>query len=96
MNFATFKQSLRDDEPPPALAGALLALWYEAKGDWDRAHELAQNDDGTAGAWVHAYLHRKEGDPANARYWYGRAGQPFSKSTSEAEWESLVTHLLST
>ena len=61
---------------PPAGAGpALQAIWHEAHGDWARAHEVSQEDDGAAGSWVHAYLHRKEGDLANARYWYTRAGR---------------------
>jgi hypothetical protein len=72
----------------------LQALWCEARGDWDRAHQLAQQEGGIAGDWVHAYLHRKEGDQANARYWYARAQQPVFIGTLEAEWTELVTALL--
>lgn len=95
MNFESFKTSLLGDEPPPSLAPALRAMWYEAKGDWHQAHEIVQAENDGDGAWVHAYLHRKEGDASNANYWYRRAEQPFPKLTSEAEWESLVTSLLS-
>ena len=69
-------------------------LWQDAAGHWDTAHELAQSDEGPDGAWVHAYLHRKEGDIGNAGYWYRRAGQaPFTGSL-EAEWEEIAAVLL--
>ncbi|HZP59216.1 MAG TPA: hypothetical protein VFB27_02750 [Opitutaceae bacterium] len=77
MSFADFQRSLADlSGPPPGLTPALSALWYDAAGDWDRAHGCAQEDGSRAGAWVHAYLHRKEGDEGNAGYWYARAGRP--------------------
>lgn len=69
-------------------------MWYDARGDWHQAHDLAQGQNDDAGAWVHAYLHRKEGDAANAAYWYRRAQQPFSDLSTEAEWESLVAAFL--
>jgi hypothetical protein len=80
---------------PPAGAGKLLqALWYDAKGDWGRAHEIVQSVKGKAGARVHAYLHRKEGDIDNANYWHERAGTSMPKVTLEKEWEMLVAELL--
>ena len=72
----------------------LQALWHDARGDWSRAHELAQDIDDTNGAWVHAYLHRKEGDLANARYWYRRARKLEATDSLEDEWLRIVAALL--
>ena len=72
-----FHQSLTSAKPPAELTLAVAGLWWDAKGDWTRAHELAQQDEGRDGSWVHAYLHRKEGDQSNAVYWYRRAGNAF-------------------
>ena len=82
--------------PPPAAGPALAALWHDAHGDWARAHALSQEDEGASGSWVHAYLHRKEGDLANARYWYARAGRtpPATTVTLDAEREAIVRELL--
>src|SRR5262249_48855845 len=79
---------------PPAVDPLLQALWHDAKGDWDRAHAIAQEVDGERGAWVHAYLHRKEGDPGNAAYWYQRAKQRGATDALDAEWERIVSELL--
>ena len=68
-----FRQSLADRDPPSHLGAPLTALWWAAKGEWDKAHTVAQDDDSADAAWVHAYLHRVEGDLGNARYWYARA-----------------------
>ena len=76
MTLDDFRQSLTATEPPAGLTHALAGLWWDAKGDWTRAHESAQQDEGIDGSWVHAYLHRKEGDQGNAAYWYSRAGKP--------------------
>jgi len=76
-------------------SGALLALWWDARGDWDRAHEVAQETGGRDGAWVHAYLHRKEGNVGNAAYWYRQAGRPVERGELRAEWESIVAEFLS-
>lgn len=95
MNLETFKNSLNGSSPPPKLELALEALWYDAKGDWSKAHQMIQSEDDGDGAWVHAYLHRKEGDTSNAHYWYQRARRPFSELTIDDEWESLVASLLS-
>jgi hypothetical protein len=87
-------QGTLDAESPPEVQPALVALWHDARGDWARAHEVAQDIDGPVGAWVHAYLHRKEGDLGNAGYWYRRAAQPIARGALDAEWTAIVTALL--
>ncbi len=94
MDLIAFRASLAAAAPPPDLSLALQALWWDAKGEWDRAHERAQSDEGRAGDWVHAYLHRKEGDAGNAAYWYRRAGKPACTAALEAEWEAVARALL--
>lgn len=94
MNLDEFRQSLNQHSPPAGLTLALAALWWDAKGDWNRAHESAQQDEGQDGSWVHAYLHRKEGDHGNAAYWYSRAGKPVCREALDAEWLSIVKALL--
>jgi hypothetical protein len=94
MDLQSFRNSLAQPLPPAGLAPALLALWWDAKGDWDAAHEHAQERDDAAGMRVHAYLHRKEGDPSNAAYWYRRAGATPSVLTLDEEWEELAQALL--
>lgn len=90
-----FKQLVKTQEQPPSyLFEALQALWYDKKGDWDKAHEIVQDANGTDCAWVHAYLHRKEGDLSNAGYWYNRAKHAMSKETLDTEWEQIVKELL--
>jgi len=76
MDVTAFRETLTAVQPPAGIGLALQALWYDAKDDWDAAHGCAQDQDDRNGAWVHAYLHRKEGDPANAAYWYHRADKP--------------------
>jgi len=94
MDLKTFKGSISGIEPPAGLSLSLQALWWDARGDWDKAHERAQEREDQAGNRVHAYLHRKEGDPSNAGYWYRRAGAaPFSGSLDK-EWEELVEAFL--
>jgi phage major head subunit gpT-like protein len=94
MTLLEFTGTLAADAPP-ALGAALVALWYDGKGSWDKAHEVAQDIDDATGAWIHAYLHRKEGDEGNAAYWYRRAGKPVERGPLDGEWASIVTALLS-
>jgi hypothetical protein len=93
MDFQAFKASTAGPQPPEGLSLALQALWWDAKGDWDKAHECAQARDDHAGARVHAYLHRKEGDLSNAGYWYRRAGTAPSTLTLDEEWAELAQAL---
>ena len=94
MTLEEFRESLQGEEPPGNLTLALGGLWWDAKGNWKRAHESAQQDEGLAGSWVHAYLHRKEGDPSNAAYWYRRAGKPPARCSLEQEWRTISESLL--
>jgi len=88
-----FTADLAADEPPAEYSLALQALWWDAKGDWTRAHERAQERDDEAGAWVHAYLHRVEGDLSNAGYWYRRAKRPVATGDLAAERAAIVAAL---
>ena len=94
MDFTEFRQSVKAERPPRGLAAPLRALWHEAKGNWDRAHQIVQSEGGKSAARVHAYLHRKEGDLSNADYWYSRAGGERPRSPLDQEWESLVQSFL--
>jgi hypothetical protein len=94
MDLAAFNLSLRDPLPPAGLSPALQGLWWDAKGDWDKAHDCAQAQEDMAGNWLHAYLHRKEGDLGNAGYWYQRAGKPVASGSLSAEWETIAAALL--
>jgi hypothetical protein len=94
MNIQEFRKSLSLGEPPEGLNPPLAGLWWDAKGNWTKAHESAQQDEGPAGAWVHAYLHRKEGDWSNAAYWYQRAGKDPAKNSLEQEWHAITSSLL--
>jgi hypothetical protein len=89
-----FRASLSGTAPVSGLEPPLAALWWAAKGQWDAAHKIVQDEDTVDAAWVHAYLHRVEGDLGNAGYWYRRAGQPAAKDSLEAEWERIVSALL--
>jgi hypothetical protein len=92
MNLDQFRASLAFDEPP-RLSAPLAALWWDAKGEWARAHSLVDELETAGGMAVHAYLHRKEGAASNADYWYSRAGRSFHRSSLEDEWEALVVGL---
>ena len=94
MTLDDFRQSLTATHPSGELTHALAGLWWDAKGDWPRAHESTQQDEGPDGSWVHAYLHRKEGDQGNATYWYRRAGKPVCRESLGAEWMAIVQALL--
>lgn len=94
MTFETFKATLQANDPPGGISPLLQALWYDAKGDWNRAHDVAQDIPDRDGSWIHAYLHRKEGDHGNAAYWYARAGRPVPKLSLSEEWEQISRELL--
>jgi hypothetical protein len=94
MDIREFRESLAGDSPPKGLSLALAGLWWDAKGDWTRAHESAQRDEDQSGAWVHAYLHRKEGDSSNAAYWYQRVGKHPATRPLEEEWLEITEALL--
>jgi hypothetical protein len=94
VNIAEFKASLSGAAPAPDLDAPLTALWWAAKGNWDKAHKIAQDVETTDAAWVHAYLHRVEGDLGSAGYWYRQAGKPMAKDSLEAEWERVASALI--
>jgi len=94
MNIENFKASIQEDAPPVNISAALQALWWDAKGDWKRAHELAQSQKDQIGAWVHAYLHRVEGDHSNAGFWYSRAERIHSKGALDEEWHEIAGDLI--
>ncbi len=92
----SFRATLADDRPPEGASLAVQALWWAARGDWDRAHGCAQDGEGQGDCdWVHAYLHRVEGDLGNAGYWYRQAGRPVPAVALDAEWEDIARALLS-
>jgi hypothetical protein len=92
--MAEYRASLSGAAPAPGLDAPLAALWWAGNGNWDQAHRIAQDVPTTEGSWVHAYLHRVEGDLGNAGYWYRRAGQPVATDSLETEWERIVSMLL--
>jgi hypothetical protein len=94
VNMAEFKSSLSGAAPAPQLDAPLAALWWAAKDGWDHAHKLVQDEATADAAWVHAYLHRVEGDLGNAGYWYRQAGKPVAKDSLESEWERITAALL--
>ncbi|MCO6430083.1 MAG: hypothetical protein J5J00_04425 [Deltaproteobacteria bacterium] len=94
MDMAAFIDSIESGALDKSLPKLLQAMWFDARGDWNRAHEIAQEDESAKGALVHAYLHRKEGDLGNARYWYSRAGVPQCRGNLSEEWQDLVNKLL--
>ena len=94
VNIADFRASLGAAAPAPKLDAPLAALWWAAKGKWDEAHKIVQDEETVDAAWVHAYLHRVEGDLGNAAYWYQRAQKPVASDSLEAEWERIVSAVL--
>ena len=92
--MSDFRASQSGTAPATSLEPPLAALWWAAKGEWDKAHTIVMNEETANAAWVHAYLHRVEGDRGNAGYWYRQAGQPVAKDSLEAEWERIVSALL--
>lgn len=94
MTLTEFKSSLKNSQTPPNLSLILLALWHDGKGEWESAHNIAQDIHSNEGSWVHAYLHRKEGDNGNASYWYSRAARKMPACSLEEEWDNMVRELL--
>ncbi len=94
ISFAEFKKSLNAAQAPEQLSVYLKALWYDGKGDWHSAHDLVDSLENQTACWVHAYLHRKEGDNGNARYWYSKAGKNFSLLSLDEEWEYIAKYLI--
>jgi hypothetical protein len=94
MTLAEFKRSLSTPKPPANLAPALAALWWAGKDDWHKSHAIVMDEGGQACAWVHAHLHRVEGDLGNAGYWYRQAKRPVAKGPLATEWDAIVTALL--
>ena len=92
MDKATFLEQLEQNSPPAGLSPALRVLWYAHHDDWDRAHDIAQDMPGPDGAWLHAYLHRWEGDTFNAGYWYRRANRPVATGPLGEEWRALLDY----
>ena len=93
MNIETFKASTDAETAPDGLSVPLEAMWHQGKGNWEEAHRLAQSEDSPNGSWVHAHLHRVEGDLGNAAYWYRLADTPVCTSSLDDEWEEIVTAL---
>lgn len=94
MKFEEFKTSMDNALPPKGITASLAALWYAGKNDWEQAHAIAQDVPTREGSWVHAYLHRVEGDQWNANYWYSRAGKTIPIVSVEQEWEEIVKAML--
>lgn len=94
MNLQEFEESIENNEPPSDMPDLLKALWWDAREDWSKAHDIAQDVDNQDGAWIHAYLHRKEGDLSNARYWYHRAGRREQQGPLHEEWRQMATAFL--
>jgi hypothetical protein len=94
MDLKKFQQSIKSALPPADLSPYLKSLWYDAKGDWNKAHEIIQDVEDKNAAWIHAYLHRKEGDPGNADYWYHRAGKTRPPYSLEKEWEEIAKEFM--
>ena len=94
MDIVSFEATLASVAPPPGLTAPLEALWWAGRGEWDRAHAIAQDIRSADGAWVHAYLHRQEGDEGNARYWYQQAGRPQCRLSLPEEWRGIAAALL--
>jgi hypothetical protein len=94
MTLEQFMSSLKDRNPPDGLSESLTAMWHDGKDNWESAHNIAQDISSAEGSWIHAYLHRKEGDDGNAAYWYRRAGKPMPRISLQDEWEQIISALL--
>ena len=94
MTIQEFSSSLSQPHPPEGTSKLLEAMWYDGKGDWNTAHNIAQEISTAEGFWIHAYLHRREGDEGNAGYWYRRAGKRIPRISLQEEWKEIVIALL--
>lgn len=94
MDLNSFKESMSGNNPPQNISVYLKVLWYDGRGDWDKAHQIIQDVNDSNASWIHAYLHRKEGDIGNADYWYRRAGKKRPTISLEKEWEEIVESLI--
>ena len=94
MKKEEFNASLNTPDVPDGLSPYLTALWHEKRGEWSKAHEIVQEMNDANAAWIHAYLHRKEGNKGNAAYWYSRADKQFPTCSSDQEWSEIVGALL--
>ena len=94
MNLASFRQSINDNKLPAGLSVYLNSMWYDGAENWNKAHHLVDSLNDSTACWVHAYLHRKEGDLWNADYWYSRAGKKRPDVSLQEEWETIVKALL--
>ncbi|MDP9230000.1 MAG: hypothetical protein M3O67_04910 [Bacteroidota bacterium] len=94
MTLKEFQKSLLSPSPPINLSSYFQSLWYDEKGNWQKAHNIIQDIEDKTAAWIHAYLHRKEGDKGNARYWYNRAGKPMPDYSLQQEWQEIVIAIL--
>lgn len=94
LTFTQFKQSLAEDNPPKDISVYLQALWYDAKNNWHKAHDLINDMEDNTAAWIHAYLHRKEGDISNAHYWYNRANKTMPLLSLDTEWEDITDTII--
>jgi hypothetical protein len=94
MTLLEFRTSLSLPEPPKGISNLLEAMWFDGKGDWEASHTIAQDIQSKDGSWIHAYLHRKEGDDGNAAYWYARAGRKIPSIGLDEEWEFICLELL--
>lgn len=93
-SFQEFLIVQQNEYPPELWPSPLQALWYDGKGDWNVSHDIVQDIPSDLGYWIHAYLHRKEGDKFNADYWYRRANRPYPNNTLQEEFRILVDYVI--
>lgn len=93
-NYKQFCGTLKEDNPSAEWSAALKALWFDANGNWEASHDIAQEIHSSLGSWIHGYLHRKEGDEWNAGYWYRRANKPYPKISLEDELKEIVEFVI--
>ena len=93
MKYDDFIKLTKKSEPSDNLAGIHLVIWYAVKDNWDMAHNIVQEINTETASWIHAYLHRVEGDISNAHYWYNRARQEPSSESLESELDDIIKSL---